>query len=56
MIGGRWKGSNVCSQPVLMVEGFAGDPEEWTVVAAQACDPLERKESRMVRSRTSQGV
>ena len=32
MIGGTWKRSNVCSEPVLMVEGFAGDPEERTVV------------------------
>ena len=32
MIGGRWKGSNVCSEPVLMVEGFACDTEDWAVV------------------------
>ncbi len=47
MIGGTWKCSNVCSEPVLMVEGFAGDTEEWAVVATQRAD-LWRASKQMV--------
>ena len=44
MIGGTWKGSNVCSEPVLMVEGFACDTEEWAVVVTQRADLVKHDE------------
>ena len=54
MIGGTWKGSNVCSEPVLMVEGFACDTEDWAVVTVTS--NMKQRWSRRTIQRVSDDV